>query len=112
MNFKGTLKAKLESNEGSVYAQSEDFKPTTAWQHFTCDLTASGISTVTGTNRFVLYASTTGDVYFDVVTVLPPTWKNRPNGLRPDLAEKLDALKFKYIEFPGGCTAESYNMDS
>ncbi len=112
MNFKGTLKAKLESNEGSVYAQSEDFKPTTDWQHFTCDLTPSGISTVTGTNRFVIYASTTGDVYFDVVTVMPPTWKNRPNGLRPDLAEKMDALKFKYIQFPGGCTAESYNMDS
>ena len=111
-NYKGTVKAKLESNEGTVYAQSADFKPTTDWQHFACDLTASGISTVTGTNRFVLYASTTGDVYFDVVTVMPPTWKSRPNGLRPDLAEKLDALKFKFIQFPGGCTAESYSMDS
>ena len=59
------------------------------------------ISKVTGTNRFVLYASSTGDLYFDVVTVMPPTWKNRPNGLRPDLAEKLDALKLKYIQFPG-----------
>jgi alpha-L-arabinofuranosidase len=49
-------------------------------------------------------------VYFDVVTVMPPTWKNRPNGLRPDLAEKLVALKLKYIQFPGGCTAESASM--
>ena len=106
-NFSGTLKAKLESNDGKVYAQSADFKPTTGWQHFTCDLTTSGISNVTGANRFVIYASTTGDVYFDVVTVMPPTWKNRPNGLRPDLGEKLAALKLKYIQFPGGCTAES-----
>lgn len=111
-NFNGTIKAKLESNDGSVYAQSEDFEPASGWQHFTCDLTTSGISVVTGKNRFVLYASTTGDVYFDVVTLMPPTWKNRPNGLRPDLAEKLDALKFKFIQFPGGCTAESYTMDS
>ena len=109
-NFKGTIKAKLESNDGNVYAQSADFKPATGWQHFTCDLTASGIPGVTGTNRFVLYASSTGDIYFDVITLMPPTWKNRPNGLRPDLAEKLDALKFKYIQFPGGCTAESYKM--
>jgi alpha-N-arabinofuranosidase len=43
---------------------------------------------------------------------MPPTWKNRPNGLRPDLAEKLDALKFKFIQFPGGCTAESSSMDT
>jgi alpha-L-arabinofuranosidase len=111
-NYKGTIKAKLESNEGIVYAQSADFKTTTNWQHFTCELTTRGISNVTGANRFVLYASSTGDVYFDVVTLMPPTWKNRPNGLRPDLAEKLDALKFKYIQFPGGCTAESANMDT
>ncbi len=64
-----------------------------------------------GTNRFVIYASATGAVYIDVVTVMPPTWKDRPNGLRPDLAEKLYDLKFKYIQFPGGCTAESASMD-
>ena len=109
-NFNGILRAKLESNGGKVYAQSQDFKPTINWQHFTCDLYTSGISDVSGDNRFTIYASSHGDLYFDVVTVMPPTWKNRPNGLRPDLAEKLDALKFKYIQFPGGCTAESYKM--
>ena len=109
-NFNGILRAKLESNSGKVYAQSEDFKPAAYWQHFTCELYTSGISDVRGDNRFVIYASDYGDLYFDVVTVMPPTWKNRPNGLRPDLAEKLDALKFKFIQFPGGCTAESYKM--
>jgi alpha-L-arabinofuranosidase len=109
-NFNGIIRAKLESSGGKVYAQSEGFKPTNSWQHFTCDLITSGISDVSGINRFVIYASTPGDLYFDVVTVMPPTWKNRPNGLRPDLAEKLDDLKFKYIQFPGGCTAESYTM--
>ncbi len=111
-NFNGTIKVALESNEGAVYAQSKDFEPTTTWQHFTCDLTPNGIPGVTGSNRFVIYASTAGDLYFDVVTLMPPTWKNRPNGLRLDLAEKLVALKFKYIQFPGGCTAESAGMDS
>jgi alpha-L-arabinofuranosidase len=110
-NFSGTIRAKLETNEGTVYAQSTDFKPTTKWQHYTCNLTTSGISKVAGTNRFVLYASEAGDLFFDVVTVMPPTWKNRPNGLRPDLAERLDALKFKYIQFPGGCTSESASME-
>jgi len=110
-HFTGNVKARLESNDGAVYAESKEFKPTANWQHFTCDLTTRGVSKVTGDNRFVLYASTPGDVYFDVVTVMPPTWKNRPNGLRLDLAEKLVALKLKYIQFPGGCTAESCNMD-
>ena len=110
-HFSGTIKAALESNDGTVYAHSADFEPTTTWQRFTCDLTTSGISSLTGANRFVIYASTTGEVYFDVVTLMPPTWKNRPNGLRLDLAEKLAALKLKYIQFPGGCTAESAGMD-
>ena len=110
-SFKGTLKVKLESNEGIEYAQSSDFKPTTHWQHFACDLTTSGIPVVTGANRLTIYASSPGDVYFDVVTVMPPTWKNRPNGLRPDLAGRLDALKFKFIQFPGGCTSESASME-
>jgi alpha-L-arabinofuranosidase len=111
-NFAGTLKARLESNDGTVYAESEEFKPGSSWQHFTCDLTPKGVSGVTANNRLALYASTIGDVYFDVTTVMPPTWKNRPNGLRLDLAEKLAALKFKYIQFPGGCTAESASMNS
>ena len=111
-NFNGTVKVKLESNAGDIYAQSSDFKPSVNWKHFTCELTAKGIATVTGANRFVLYGSTTGDLYFDVVTVMPPTWKNRPNGLRPDLAKKLADLKLKYIQFPGGCTAESGSMDT
>ena len=111
-NFTGKLQVKLESNDGVVYAQSANLTPTANWKHFTCHLTARGISRVTGTNRFVIYASAKGDVYFDVVTVMPPTWKNRPNGLRPDLAERMNALKLKYIQFPGGCTAESANMDT
>lgn len=110
-NFTGTLKARLESVGGTVYAESKEWKPTTTWQHFTCDLTTSGPAKPSGDNRFVITASTPGDVYFDVVTLMPPTWKNRPNGLRLDLAEKLAALKLKYIQFPGGCTAESAGVD-
>jgi alpha-L-arabinofuranosidase len=109
--FNGTLIAKLESNDGAVYAQSAEFKPGSEWKHFTCDLVATGIKNVSGNNRFVIYGSSAGDLYLDVITVMPPTWKNRPNGLRPDLAQKLNDLKFKYIQFPGGCTSESASMD-
>jgi alpha-L-arabinofuranosidase len=39
-----------------------------------------------------------------------PTWKNRPNGLWLDLAEKLAALKLNYIQFPDGLTAAPASM--
>ena len=55
-NFSGTIRAKLESGGGAVYAESEPFKPTASWKHFTCDLTTRGVPKPTGDNRFVLYA--------------------------------------------------------
>ena len=37
--FNGTINAKLESNNGTVYAKSPDFTLSNNWQHFACDLT-------------------------------------------------------------------------
>lgn len=43
---------------------------------------------------------------FDVSLFPRNTWKQRPNGLRPDLAEMLDALNPAFVRFPGGCWVE------
>jgi hypothetical protein len=107
-NFSGTLKATLESNEGISYA-SASFTPTADWAHYTCDLVPGGITSVTGNNRFVIYASNTGDIFFDVVTIMPPTWKN--HGCRMDIAQKLDSMHLAFLAYPGGFDAHwaSYN---
>ncbi len=110
-NFNGSIRVQLESKDGTVFAQSTRFNPTREWKHYTYNFFTRGITRPNANNRLAFYATSTGDIYFDVVTLMPPTWKNRPNGLRPDLAEKLADLKFKYIQFPGGCTAESADME-
>ncbi len=47
----------------------------------------------------------------DMVSLFPTnTWKSRPNGLRYDLANKLNALKPAFIRFPGGCFVEGFNL--
>ena len=43
-----------------------------------------------------------GTVWLQVVSVFPPTYKNRPNGLRPDLANLIGDLHPKFLRFPGG----------
>ncbi|MBV5343268.1 carbohydrate binding domain-containing protein, partial [bacterium] len=48
LNFNGTIKVQLESNEGTVYAQSIDFTPGLNWQKFTCELTAKNVTKVSG----------------------------------------------------------------
>ncbi|MCX6326132.1 MAG: hypothetical protein NT144_05705, partial [Bacteroidia bacterium] len=117
-NFNGTITVKLESNEGKVYASSDIFTPTTSWQKFTCDLVTNDISAdrnmtdgIGGNNRFVIYGSTTGSLYFDVVRVMPPTYKDRPNGMRLDLANLQAALNPKLIRFPGGCDVEHSSVE-
>ena len=107
-NFSGTLTATFENSDGTSYA-SKTFTPTTGWAHYTCDLVPTGIKSVSGNNRFVIYASTAGDIYFDVVTVMPPTWKN--HGCRIDIAQKLDSMHLAFLAYPGGFDAHWANYD-
>src|SRR5262249_861485 len=45
--------------------------------------------------------------WFDVISLFPrKTFKNRPNGLRPDLAQMLVDLHPGFLRFPGGCVVE------
>ncbi len=55
---------------------------------------------------FVLTADGAADFRIDVVSLFPPTYKGRPNGLRPDLAEMLQELHPRFMRFPGGCFVE------
>jgi hypothetical protein len=63
LQFEGGLYARLINNRSF-----EEIDPN--WRHFTYNLTTSGITSVTGTTRFVIYTSTAGNAFFDVVTVL------------------------------------------
>jgi alpha-L-arabinofuranosidase len=48
-----------------------------------------------------------GTVDLDLISLFPKkTWKNRPNGLRPDLVQWLADLKPGFLRFPGGCIVE------
>ncbi len=73
------------------------------WQKFTVALTANAND---ANARLALTAEGKGVVTLDVVSLMPPTFHNHANGLRPDLASMLDALHPKFLRFPGGCFVE------
>ena len=55
---------------------------------------------------------TPGSVEVDFVSLFPThTYKNRPNGLRKDLCEMLEAMHPKFIRFPGGCLVHDGQLD-
>lgn len=59
--------------------------------------------------RFFLTSEGKGKVSFDMISLFPPTFRNRENGLRPDLAQMLYNLHPKFMRFPGGCFVEGQN---
>ena len=52
-----------------------------------------------------------GVLDIDMVSLFPVnTWKQRPNGLRADLVQKLADLEPGFLRFPGGCIVEGRDL--
>lgn len=72
------------------------------WKKFELSLrTGSGVQP-SKDNVFTLTATRPGKLWLQQVSVFGPTFKNRPNGLRPDLMALMGGLKPKFLRFPGG----------
>ena len=103
--YKGVLKALLRS-QGEVRFLGEvniPVKLNEKWQKFTTIIKATGNDPKA---VFELLANTPGTFQLDVVSLFPPTFKGRENGMRPDLAHMLADMKPKFMRFPGGCFVE------
>jgi alpha-N-arabinofuranosidase len=106
----GPIFTTLETAGGKVLASSRVTDATAEWRKLSTVLTANASDPKA---RLVLNFATVGRVWLDFVSMFPQnTWKNRPNGLRPDLAEKIAALKPGFIRWPGGCFAEGITIES
>ena len=96
------------SDSTAETALSEVFKISTVfgWRKYQHTFTATE-----DTDNAVLTITSDSSAVFwlDVVSLFPrKTWHDRPNGLRPDLMEKVASLKPQFIRFPGGSFVEGY----
>jgi alpha-N-arabinofuranosidase len=60
----------------------------------------------------VISTNRPGTVWFSLVSLFPPTYKNRPNGNRVDIMELLAAMKPSFLRFPGGNYLEGPNFEN
>jgi alpha-N-arabinofuranosidase len=101
--FSGPLTVALESADGAtIYAKAEAPRLAANWQGYDLTLTTGKDVKPTKQARLVLTAARPGTVWLGIVSLFPPTWKNRPNGLRRDLMQLLVDLKPAFLRFPGG----------
>jgi alpha-L-arabinofuranosidase len=122
-DFRGPLTVSLEKADGSqVLATATVDGLTSGWRRFTTTLRVpAGVTESTG-NRFVIGIDNRGhhatqvesgtSVWLQVVSLFPPTYRNRPNGLRPDLVELLKKMQPKILRFPGGNYVEGVTVDT
>jgi alpha-L-arabinofuranosidase len=109
--FSGPLKVSLESADGkTVYASTEFSGLTSDWQFFETQLTTKN---VTPSKDNVLKITTTepGTIWFQQVSLFPPTYKDRLNGNRPDLMKLLADMNPKFLRLPGGNYLEGRTID-
>ena len=107
--YKGVVTAELQNaGGGRLGSTTINVNATQEWQKLTATIQATGNE---AQGRLVLKGSVQGVVYLDVVSLFPPTFKNRPNGCREDLAQMLADLHPRFMRFPGGCYIEGAYAD-
>ena len=87
-------------------SETFDVSPIYEWRKYKHTFTASE-----STNNAVLAITADTSIVFwmDMVSLFPQkTWKDRPNGLRPDLMEMISSLNPQFVRFPGGSFVEGY----
>ncbi len=101
-DFSGPLKLSLESADGkTVFATATISKISGQWKKYEATLKTRKVQP-SKDNRFVITTTRPGTVWFQNVSLFPPTYNNRPNGTRPDIMQLMADMKPKFLRFPGG----------
>jgi alpha-N-arabinofuranosidase len=110
--FSGSVKVSIKSEDGlTVYAEGEVSGLSGEWSKYEV-LLETGAVVPSSKARYVLTISQPGTIWFSLVSLFPPTWKDRPNGLRKDLMQMLVDLKPKFLRFPGGNYLEGNTIET
>lgn len=96
----------LGSDKTTVLGSTTLNALTTDWTKYETTITATGTDNY---GTLSITANTASTFYLDVVSLFPPTFNGRDNGMRKDLAQLLADLHPAFMRFPGGCYVEGLN---
>jgi alpha-N-arabinofuranosidase len=91
----------VNDRTGAVAATATITGLTDAWKQSTYTLKTAD-APVTAGNHLVLTVPHPATVWFNLVSLFPPTYQSRVHGNRIDIMEKLAALHPQFLRFPGG----------
>jgi len=111
VGFSGLLTVSIVSNDGrTIYASEKISGIAPEWKKFEVTL-KTGDVVPTAQARFAVTLDQPGTVNLGLVSLFPPTWNDRPNGLRKDIMQMLVDLNPKFLRFPGGNYVEGNKIE-
>ena len=104
-NYRGKFTVKLQSNStGKVFA-SADLHTTSSssnWTEVTYRMTSTDAAPDTNNVFIIEFQAGSGSLNFNLISMFPPTYKDRANGNRVELMQALKALNPSFLRMPGG----------
>ena len=111
--FTGPLTVAIESTDGNtVYASGTVDGIGAERKKYSLALTTAADVKPTADTRFVISGASPGTLWFNLVSLFPPTYKNRPNGMRPDIMQLMADMKPAFLRFPGGNYVEGGSFEN
>ena len=101
-DFSGPLNLSIESADGkTLFASAKVSKIAGEWKKYEVTLKTKEVAP-SKENRFAIKTSKSGTIWFQNVSLFPPTYNNRPNGSRTDIMQLMAGMQPKFLRFPGG----------
>ena len=104
------ITVRIESKAGAVLGETVLSAPNETWTKYTARVS---VQSTDADARLVVSSSGFGRLALDHISLFPEkTFRDRPNGLRADLAQVIADLKPKFMRFPGGCLVHGDGLDN
>jgi alpha-N-arabinofuranosidase len=104
------ISVSLESNDGKILATALVKTLVDKWKQYSVTLTTGADVIPSATNKLVIATEKPGIAFFNLVSLFPPTYKDRKNGNRVDIMQKLADLHPTFLRCPGGNYVEGNTM--
>ncbi len=91
----------VKDSTGETLASATVPSVGTEWKQYSATL-KTGHAMVSAANHLVLSVENPGTLWLDLVSLFPPTYKDREHGFRIDLMEKLADMNPAFLRLPGG----------
>ncbi|KAF1936247.1 alpha-N-arabinofuranosidase A precursor [Clathrospora elynae] len=114
--YNGSFTATLASNlTGDVFGSIEVPSQSVAdvWTEHTFELVPNMAASNSNNTFAITFDSAVASALdFNLISLFPPTYKNRKNGLRVDIAQALADMNPHFLRFPGGNMLEGLTNDT